>query len=338
MSWMDAGHLDDIDALMEEVARHGRRLARERMARELARGRGPDRAGTMRRAGSLFPAITGPELAAKMAARGLDPAAAAHIGCGRCGELVSTAEMTLAQVVEVEARGEHCCCTCRDTRRVKRATGASSEPCPDCVLAVAEPFDAERHGIGAALVHATIENWKPWGAEHGPRGNEPLVRARRYVQTWPPAQPFLWFLGAPGRGKSHLEAGIVRAAAALHGAQASGRMYEVPALLNRIRATFSKRRVDGESTQDILDELAAYPLLVLDDLGAEKGSAWTEEVLYQVVNDRYARRAPLVVSTNPEISEVSERISSRLSDVEMAGGDPVVFMGPDRRALVRGAR
>ena len=66
--------------------------------------------------------------------------------------------------------------------------------------------------------------------------------------------------------------------------------------LNRLRDELR----DREPGEERLDDLGAADLLVLDDLGAQKNTAWALEKVYQVVNQRYEGLQPLVVTTNLE--------------------------------------
>jgi DNA replication protein DnaC len=70
-------------------------------------------------------------------------------------------------------------------------------------------------------------------------------------------------------------------------------------------------------------------LLVIDDIGAEKASEWTQERLYSVIDHRYANCLPLIVTSNLPPSKLAEqtgeRAASRLAEmcqvVAMTGGD-----------------
>lgn len=71
-------------------------------------------------------------------------------------------------------------------------------------------------------------------------------------------------------------------------------------------------------------------LLVLDDLGAEKASEWTQERLYSVIDHRYVNCMPLIVTGNLPPRElgddnVGKRVASRLAEmcrvVPMTGSD-----------------
>lgn len=72
-------------------------------------------------------------------------------------------------------------------------------------------------------------------------------------------------------------------------------------------------------------------LLVLDDIGAEKPSEWTQERLYSIIDERYSGCLPLIVTSNLPPSKLAdqagERVASRLA--EMCVVVPVT--GSDRR-------
>lgn len=73
-------------------------------------------------------------------------------------------------------------------------------------------------------------------------------------------------------------------------------------------------------------------LLVLDDVGAEKASEWTQERLYSIIDHRYAECYPLIVTSNLPPKRLSpqtgDRVASRLAEM---CGKPVDMAGDDRR-------
>jgi DNA replication protein DnaC len=70
---------------------------------------------------------------------------------------------------------------------------------------------------------------------------------------------------------------------------------------------------------------------VLDDLGAHKGTEWTAEQTFRLINHRYEQHLATVVTSNlsaPELrARVGDRVTSRL--VEMCRH--VALKGSDRR-------
>ena len=115
--------------------------------------------------------------------------------------------------------------------------------------------------------------------------------------------------GAYGNGKSHLAAAVIRALAE-KGIWAS--YQPVAALLKRVRATFSG---SGETEEQILDLLQNVKCLALDDVGAQKQTAWAEEFLFTVVDHRYRRRLPTIVTTNCTTEQsLTEALGGRVVD------------------------
>lgn len=78
------------------------------------------------------------------------------------------------------------------------------------------------------------------------------------------------------------------------------------------------------------DALVDAGVLLLDDLGMERATDWTDERLYAVVNRRWLEDRPTVATTNldpePLRAKIGERLYSRLAD-----GIAVRLAGTDRR-------
>jgi len=129
------------------------------------------------------------------------------------------------------------------------------------------------------------------------------VRLCRQYAEYP--QGWLVLEGAFGSGKTHL-AYAIAAARVDRGVFAS----TVPDLLDTLRAGYA-----SDAEMDFTRRFEAIknvPMLVLDDLGSENGTTYAEEKLYQLVNHRYERRMPLVVTTNRRVDEIKGRLGSRL--------------------------
>ena len=124
----------------------------------------------------------------------------------------------------------------------------------------------------------------------------------------------LWFFGSVGTGKTTLAMLVSR-----HALEAghSVAIYSLPRLLAQIRTTFDDDR--GNSYVDLLDRLTSVDLLHIDDVGAEKTSAWVLEQLYAIVNARYEEERSVVLTTNLErdalAAQINERTVSRLEEM-----------------------
>lgn len=61
---------------------------------------------------------------------------------------------------------------------------------------------------------------------------------------------------------------------------------------------------DWNEREDFLRNVNRFPLLVLDDLGAEQGGDYALRTVYNVVDERYKSGKPLIVTTNLHLKEI----------------------------------
>lgn len=112
-------------------------------------------------------------------------------------------------------------------------------------------------------------------------------------------------VGNYGCGKTHLTASIIHRLAE----QGIGGVFVVvPELLRAIRKGYSSPNEDADKLVQLTEEA---PLLVLDDLGAEKPSDWVREQLYVIINRRYENMLPTIVTTNCSTQELVDRVGQR---------------------------
>lgn len=144
--------------------------------------------------------------------------------------------------------------------------------------------------------------------------------------------PWLLLYGATGNGKTHL------LAAAFNAMLAGGRypLYTlVPALLDHIRDGLDESAAGGEYSARFRAVREA-PVLILDDLGAEGRTRWTEEMLFKLLDHRYRQQLPTAVASNLLPDDLEPRIGSRLQDEALAA--VVMMQGPDYRRSARSVR
>jgi len=137
-------------------------------------------------------------------------------------------------------------------------------------------------------------------------------------------------MGTYGCGKTHLAAAVVHRNA--ENGKAS-MFVVVPELLAKIRSSYNAH--DGKA-DEIIEAAKDAPLLVLDDLGAEKVSDWVREQIYMLVNFRYEHELPVVITTNnggKELeAELGRRTLSRLIEMTV----PVTIKARDYRMQLAG--
>lgn len=123
---------------------------------------------------------------------------------------------------------------------------------------------------------------------------------RAYVENWQWVQEnnagiMLW--GDVGGGKTFLAACIANA---LIDRGIPATMTTIPKLVAAMTKDF------GAERGDVLHMVANVPLLVLDDVGTERDTEYSNEQVYEIINTRYKAHKPLIVTTNLTMSAMKD--------------------------------
>lgn len=132
----------------------------------------------------------------------------------------------------------------------------------------------------------------------------------------------LW--GSVGTGKSFFAACIANA---LMEKEIPVRMTNFAAILNDLAASF-------EGRNEYISRLCRYPLLILDDFGMERDTAYGLEQVYSVIDSRYRSRRPLIVTTNLTLQQIqnpTDTAYARIYDRLLEMCAPVRFTGGNFR-------
>ena len=174
----------------------------------------------------------------------------------------------------------------------------------------------------------------PWPGGTSPRENMELV----YEVCLNYAQKFgrfpirnLFLTGAPGLGKTFLSACIARTVSE------KGRSVVYDTAGN-IFAQFEARKFQRDSAdgQEARDETRRYlncDLLILDDLGSELVTQFTQSALYELVNSRLVGEKHTVISTNLTLEEAARRYPPQIASRLEGEYHALHFFGDDIRLL-----
>lgn len=112
-------------------------------------------------------------------------------------------------------------------------------------------------------------------------------------------KPTLILYGWYGNGKSHLAASVIRYCVDLEIRPCYFRIWSD--YLKRIQATYKRddEEQDGRETEaDIIAELQTGKVVVIDDLDKRRPSGFVRDTLYEVLNYRYNKELPTILTFN----------------------------------------
>lgn len=195
-----------------------------------------------------------------------------------------------------------------------------------------EAYDAERKALADAEARKRIEAMREACIPEGLRNktfatseaSRQLEQAKKYVAAWEQMREhniglLLW--GSPDGGKTHTAACVANALID------KGVRAGISSTAELMNTTYNDRPAE-------LRRLINLDLLVLDDLGAERDSAYAMETVYAVIDGHLKAGRPMVVTTNLSLSDIrdpGDMARARIYQRVMEACQPVHFDGPRRR-------
>jgi len=132
---------------------------------------------------------------------------------------------------------------------------------------------------------------------------EALALARRFHTT----KRGLYLYGTVGSGKTHLAISILKD---LISKGKSVNMVIIPDLLMSIRDSFKT----GNSLESDLIELYKKGYLLFDDLGSEKITDFSVQMIYKLFNRRYIdNQHNIIITSNLSLKELAESMNDRIA-------------------------
>lgn len=123
----------------------------------------------------------------------------------------------------------------------------------------------------------------------------------------------LIFSGEPGTGKSHLAAAILQTLLPRH----VGAYMTISELIRLIRDTWGAAATKTET--QVINELASLPLLVVDEIGVQRGSVDEHNLFFEVMDRRYREQRPSILMTNQDLDGfktfVGDRVYDRMTEI-----------------------
>ncbi len=160
--------------------------------------------------------------------------------------------------------------------------------------------------------------------------NGVLRYCRKYADNFSEYAESLLFQGGTGLGKTHLSLSIAQEAIN----KGYGVIYvSAPNILSRLET----KQFGGRSFERVEDEqlLQECDLLIIDDLGTEFVTKFTQAAIYNIINTRLNSSRPVIISTNLTTKELEDVYGSRMVSRVVGMLRRIDFFGSDVRQLKR---
>lgn len=205
-------------------------------------------------------------------------------------------------------------CRCQQEKRLAEEAEEARRRHHNTVL------DLKRRGFTDPAMRA-------WRFAHDNGKCPQMPKAHAYVEQWETMQEknyglLLW--GQVGTGKSYF-AGCI--ANALMEQEIAVRMTNFPSILNDLT-------LRSQGRNEYIAQLCRFPLLILDDFGMERGTEYSLEQVFHVIDSRYRSGKPLIVTTNLSLSELQnpqDTAHARIYDRILEMCLPLLFTGENLR-------
>ena len=159
------------------------------------------------------------------------------------------------------------------------------------------------------LDRMTFDTIRPEGRRG--RVDESMFRIATDAAMQFSANPRGWlvFEGSTGSGKTHLAAAIVNAIIDRGSASKFVSALDIPELITNER--FGETDAENGTT---FESLLECPVLVIDDLGAQRTADWVDSKIDKLMTHRFNAQYPTVVVLAKPIDELPARIALKLDD------------------------
>lgn len=138
--------------------------------------------------------------------------------------------------------------------------------------------------------NCTFKNFEVHNDSH----RHALKISKQFVKNYPVQEVGLLFIGPCGVGKTHLAVAIIQEL--IQKKNVPSYFCDFRELIKNIQSTYTPDSWQSES--EVLAPIFEKDVLVLDELGAKRASAWVDETVFYIINNRYNNKKLTIFTSN----------------------------------------
>lgn len=186
-----------------------------------------------------------------------------------------------------------------------------------------------RAAIPKRFIDRTFENYQQDNEGQG----KAWRAAKRYADDWADnvnRGSSLIMCGRPGTGKTHLAVAISRVVMDKGGSVYFGRLID---MTRQVMETYNRN--SQKTAREVIQDLVKPDLLILDEVGHQRGTDEERLILFDVINARYEQCKPVILITNLDMAGLRQYLDERAEDrLREGGGRAIIFDWESYRARV----
>lgn len=140
---------------------------------------------------------------------------------------------------------------------------------------------------------------------------------------------YLW--GEPGRGKTYFAYILLNEL--IFQFVKPGKFISLSKSFQELRHTFDESSETHGQAVPMMEILSNVPYLVIDDFGVQRNTEWEMEILYNLIDARYANRRLTFVTTNQKVDELKDLAQGRIYSRFLEMCHIIEVLGHDFREL-----
>ncbi len=223
------------------------------------------------------------------------------------------------------------------TCEICKDTGFNKEFYCQCYRKLIRDVAREELGVNSPLKRCTFDSFRLdtypdvadslTGVNQREHMKNTFEYCKDYAENFTTDTQGLFMYGKTGLGKTHLSLAIANVVI--------DKGYDVyygsvQSIMDKLEAErFGRLPREDSIKEDILN----CDLLIIDDLGTEFSTQYTNAEIYNIINSRMLSSLPTIISTNLDMNQIAEKYTQRVASRIIGNCMAVYFCGKDLRQI-----